>query len=484
MKRPFLLLLFLPFFLAIPAFASNGLSLNQKEISDLTSPSVVKIIQKVKGDAEIPAFKINFSDLTVSIDDNQPSTTVPVDDYFFGSGFVVNPDGYIMTNSHVVSYQTVKNLIASDFILPAISEGFNNLSEAETAKIGEKSDEIAKFGEKIVNYVLENSKFNIEKEVVVLNPSSKKENTQDLFNEGFPAKIISVNDDFYKDNKDTAIIKIDEKNLPAILLGSSVNISTGDKVYILGYPTTAELNSKGLVSSSFTQGIVSALKDSITREFKVIETDAKISKGSSGGPLLNEQGGAIGLVTFITNDETKQDGDSFAFAVPIDVAKKTIREKIVQSETLPDLAEGGYGRHFLLGLDELHQNHCQKALQEFDLARQVNSKFNVAKYLDPYVNECNVLIQSGKSIDTPLGMFWQKITTASYLVWIGVTVVFLVFLWGLIYIIRLRFRVNKDEKELDNVERYLHLNLEDGNPIDEKGKEEDELERLKPKVKG
>jgi len=321
----------------------------------------------------------------------------------------------------------------------------------------------------------------LEKSVVVLNPGSRKEDSQSLFEEGIPTKIVSVNDDFYKDNKDVAILKIEENNLPAISLGKSENITTGSRVFIMGYPTTAELNSKGLVNSSFTGGIVSALKDSIDRSFKIIETDAKISKGSSGGPLVDEKGQVIGLVTFITGGATKEDGDSFAFAVPIDIVGKVIAEKMLISGDSPAFSTGNYNDHFLSGLSFFNKNRCKEAVKEFDLAKEGNNeKFSATRFLVPYQKKCQELIQSGQSIDSPLQIFLEEMKDSKKMIWFGVGFGVFSFLIGSSYTYRLRKRIKKDEEELDNVEKYLHLNLEDGTPM----KEEDKLEKLKPKIKG
>lgn len=456
-------------FLGVPfVFAEEKLSFSQKEIADLVSPSVVKIIQKVKGEAKVPAFKIDFTNLTVGTEEGE-ETIVPIDDYFFGSGFIVSPDGYIMTNSHVVSYQTVKNLIASDFILPAVSEGFQNLNEDNLKQLEEKKEEMAKFGEKIVDYVLEKSKFEIEKTVVVLRPGSKKEDSESLFEEGYPAKIVSVNDDFFKDNKDVALIKIEENNLPSVKIGKSEDISTGSKVFIMGYPSTAELNNKTLLNSSFTEGVVSALKDSIDRSFKIIETDAKISKGSSGGPLVNEMGEVVGLVTFITSGTSKEDGDSFAFAVPIDITGEVTKTKMLNAESPPPLSEGEYSKNFLKGLFYFEKKRCKEANSYFQKAKESNNeKFSVARFLDPYQKNCQKLIDSGESVDGKFEVFLDEMKDSKKLIIFGLGFGLISFVLGSYYTYNLRKKIKEEEEELDNVERYLNLSLEDGKPLKKK----------------
>ncbi len=64
-------------------------------------------------------------------------------------------------------------------------------------------------------------------------------------------------------------------------------------MYLFGYPANADYSALDS-EPSFTQGTVDALKDSTQNTFQYIETDAKSSPGSSGGPLLNSAGQAVG----------------------------------------------------------------------------------------------------------------------------------------------------------------------------------------------
>jgi len=449
--------------------SAEEFTLTQKEAADLAKPSVVKIVQRVKGSAEIPAIDIDFKALSVMVKKDLQPQKVEIDEYLTGTGIIVTPDGYVMTNSHVVSYQTIKNLIVSDYIYQAIDDGYAKLNEEEAKSVSENKgqEEMAKFGEKIADFILGESKFDIEKTITVLNPSSKKETLEELISDSFSASVISVNDNFFRDSRDAALLKIDQQGLPAIDLGSSLGVSTGKKVYIFGYPSTAEMSEKDLLEPTFTQGTISATKDSMNKDFKIFQTDAKISRGSSGGPLLDEQGKVVGLVTFITNDLTKQDGDSFAFAIPIDTVKNIISESKITGELSSDkimYQSGGYNKYFLSGLAFLKKNQCQKAMADFNLAKQGNDSFNINVYLDSYVKQCEDIIISGRSVDTAWGSFKSNLGDTKYLVLViivaGVVLVFaLASAWFWLF-----RRMRHDEKELDSVEEFLNLDVENGKP--------------------
>ncbi len=108
---------------------------------------------------------------------------------------------------------------------------------------------------------------------------------------------------------DLAIIKVDAKNLPVLPLGAGVDaVGLGEQVIALGNPQ----GMKGTVSD----GIVSTVKRDIGLEIDLIQTTAPISKGSSGGPLLNMRGEVIGVTSISLSS-----GQNLNFAIPVDFVK-------------------------------------------------------------------------------------------------------------------------------------------------------------------
>ena len=361
-------------------------SLTPREIADSVRPGVVKIVQHVQGSAVIPVISIDFKTMAVTTDTSQMPQNIQVNEFLTGSGIIVTPDGYIITNSHIVSYQTVKNIIVSDFITQAVDDGFAKLNDEEAKEISAKvsQQDMEAFSEKIADYILRQSQFDLNKTITVLDPSSQSGTLEELTAKGFNATVVSVNDNFFKDDRDAALIRIDQQNLPAVALGNSTDAYTGKRVFILGYPSTAEINAKDLLAPSFSQGTISATKDSPNKDFQVLQTDAKISKGSSGGPLLDEQGRVIGIVTFITSDLAKQDGDSFAFAIPIYTVKDAIAKNMI-SERVPPYRTGDFYTQFSQGIFQLNNKHCGIAIKDFNNAKGVNSAFFPSTLIDPYI---------------------------------------------------------------------------------------------------
>jgi serine protease Do len=123
---------------------------------------------------------------------------------------------------------------------------------------------------------------------------------------------------------DLAIIKIEAKGLPVVEIGSSDNLQVGQKVLAVG-------NALGEFQNTVTEGVLSALSRSIVASDisgqsgetldGLLQTDAAINSGNSGGPLVNLKGQVIGINTATA---AKGQAEGIGFAIPIDPAKSAI----------------------------------------------------------------------------------------------------------------------------------------------------------------
>jgi len=132
----------------------------------------------------------------------------------------------------------------------------------------------------------------------------------------YEAKILAV-DPF----NDLALIKVEGLNLEPLSLGDSDKIAIGETVIAIG-------NALGEYRNTVTKGVISGIGRTITAGDmqglsetleNVIQTDAAINFGNSGGPLINLKGEVIGVNTAIASS-----GQLIGFAIPINQVKKTI----------------------------------------------------------------------------------------------------------------------------------------------------------------
>lgn len=198
-----------------------------------------------------------------------------------GSGIIISEDGYILTNNHVI----------------------NSSSTSSYYEIGQAN--------KVSVY---------------------------LYNDTTEYEATVVGTD---EQTDLAVIKIDKTGLTAAELGDSDAVQVGEFSMAIGNPLGMQ--------SSVTGGLISAVNRDVTdsdgKTFKLIQTDAAINSGNSGGALVNSEGKVIGINTLKVS-ATGVEG--MGFAIPINSAKP-IYEQLIQYNKVKRPYIGISGRD----LDEL-----------------------------------------------------------------------------------------------------------------------------------
>jgi serine protease Do len=141
-----------------------------------------------------------------------------------------------------------------------------------------------------------------------------------------------------EEDNDIAVLKIDATGLTPVVVGNSENLKVGEQVIAIGNPL-------GELTFTLTAGYVSALDRNISMSdgtvINVLQTDAAINSGNSGGPLFNLYGECIGIVNakYSNNGSTDASIEGIGFAIPVN--------DIIDMVT--DIMEHGYvtGKPFL-----------------------------------------------------------------------------------------------------------------------------------------
>ena len=131
------------------------------------------------------------------------------------------------------------------------------------------------------------------------------------------------------EEKDLAVIKIDATGLPAAEFGDSDALTVGDPVYAIGNPLGVELR------GTLTDGIVSAINrdvyvDGVT--MTLIQTNAALNNGNSGGPLINVYGQVVGINTMKMGSSSTTSVEGLGFAIPIASTAYMINDLIAYGE--------------------------------------------------------------------------------------------------------------------------------------------------------
>lgn len=175
-----------------------------------------------------------------------------------GSGFIITEDGYIVTNYHVIENATEVKVITSF-----------RMEETSASSFAAKDTE--EYTAKVVGYDAAN---------------------------------------------DVAVLKIEATGLPAVTLGSSDQLYIGDMVCAIGNPL-------GSLTATLTVGYVSGKDRQISTDstmINMIQTDAAINSGNSGGPLFNMYGEVVGITSAKYSGTTSSGAsiEGISFAIPID----------------------------------------------------------------------------------------------------------------------------------------------------------------------
>jgi V8-like Glu-specific endopeptidase len=157
------------------------------------------------------------------------------------------------------------------------------------------------------------------------------------------------------ERRDLAILQVTGYNLPAAELGDSESVTVGDRVVVVGAPQGLE--------GTVTAGILSSVRDN--DGFKVLQTDAAVNPGNSGGPLVDQKGRVIGVASFKLRST-----EGLNFAVPINYARGLLTnphealtlEELRRSLTSPDDHGATSGPGLKQTLDWLRENVALSAI--------------------------------------------------------------------------------------------------------------------------
>jgi serine protease Do len=209
-----------------------------EQLTARISPAVVQILVTGYGALE---------------ENNHGQTALITRENVIGSGVIVDPDGYIMTNAHVV-------------------EGAQRIHVALPMPSVDFPDQILPVGKQRI----------------------------------VEARLIGMHKE-----TDLALLKIDQTGLPTLSLGSRRPVHQGQLVFALGSPEGLENSvTMGIVSSVARQA-------DPNRPMVYIQTDAPINPGNSGGPLVDSEGYVVGINTFILSSAGGSEGLGFAIPARI-----------------------------------------------------------------------------------------------------------------------------------------------------------------------
>ena len=167
--------------------------------------------------------------------------------------------------------------------------------------------------------------------------------------------------------KDVAVIKIEVRNAPALKIDESRGPELQDHVTVFGYPGAAEsqlLAKPASLEVSITDGRVSARK-TMADAAPVLQISAPATHGNSGGPVLNDAGQVIGLLTFGGDQVRGQEVTGFSFVVP----SSTVLEFVRTAGAANVL--GDIDKRYQEGLNFFWQKQKDESIRKFEEVRRL-----------------------------------------------------------------------------------------------------------------
>jgi serine protease Do len=289
------------------SFVASAVS-DGERLAMFSKPSVVRIIDGVSGTFYFAPPKQQPKNYSVSY-------------IGLGSGFFINSAGYIVTNAHVVNTshdikmkgeETGQDLLFYQ-LLQQVARDYNVNPNALTREN--------------VIFIRNYSRLTEMKQYhhVIIPDGSVYEFEEKQF--GAPVG----------QGKDVAVIKIEVKNAPVLILGNSDAVKLQDHVTVLGYPGAADtfnsgiLDSKSSLEASITDGKISAQKRSASGA-PVLQVSAPATHGNSGGPVMTDKFEVAGLLTFGGDRVNDQEVSGFAFVVPSSTVLEFVKAAGVANE--------------------------------------------------------------------------------------------------------------------------------------------------------
>jgi serine protease Do len=271
-----------------------------------------------------------------------------------GSGFIINPDGWILTSGHVIA-QTRDNAALEKELLRngAISALLKHFPVDELRRLY-RGDALERHELALA------AKGRLDHVVIV--------NEVELSNgEKLPFRVERYSPALNERGADLALLRVaGRKDLPPLQLGDSDAVRVGDSVWSIGYPAVASstddiiggwLSRESDLEATLANGTITAIKHDINNA-PVFQSNVGIYRGNSGGPAVNRDGEVVGISTW-----GRSDAEQIKFLVPINVAKD-----FLSAAHLAFNIGGEFNRHWLKALQAAVDGKWTVAKEELTLS--------------------------------------------------------------------------------------------------------------------
>jgi hypothetical protein len=299
------------------------------------APSVQEVLLRAKPAGALVVSEV-AAEVTVTCPTGGKQQVSPAPFRETGTGWFINPNGWLVTNGHVVS--------------PAHQPGPEIAQELLRRGVGEACRDVS---DQAFAAAVARAKIKLDPSIlVILANGMRLSATVSKYSPPVAGEGMS--------GRDLALLKLDTADMPTLSLGDSPDANIGDRIHILGFPGVVLshelLNASAKVEASVTNGAISGFKQDIANQ-PVIQVDAPAAWGNSGGPAVGADGAVLGVLTFVTLDTGNQGAivQGFNFIIPSAAVREFLkgtdvklgevsRFNVAWHAGLEDFFSGRYGR--------------------------------------------------------------------------------------------------------------------------------------------
>jgi serine protease Do len=315
-----------------------------------------------------------------------------------GSGFIVTPNGYIVTNAHVAfpTQEQINSNILESAISSLLNSDYEWLNSYVTQQLGipVTEEQANAYFNALDQYYRQTLALDSSNLFVFVLSRYSLPGVQ-TGEQAIPAEVLPHASGSPIPGKDVAVIKIEATNLPTLPLGNDTDLRPLDNVIVIGYPgavsTNPVLSPTGQEPSVVT-GEFSGYQTTI-QGWRAMQVQAPIAHGNSGGPALDSSGRVVGIATFGSIDpNTLQEAPGFNFLVPISIVKDYLNRANVQP------TESQFTTMYRQALTEYSSGNFQESL---NILQQINALSPNNPYVLDYISKA----QQGAADAAPTNNF-------------------------------------------------------------------------------
>ncbi|MDQ3280314.1 MAG: trypsin-like peptidase domain-containing protein [Acidobacteriota bacterium] len=336
----------------------------QKMVAYAVKPAVVRINAFATADFAYPADAISSFEMQLRADGHElrarglanREERVETGAGGSGSGFMIHPDGLILTSGHVVAPTRDPAMLRNELLRNGAIAALVRHFPIETLRTLYREASLDRYVEPLARAGRLDS-MRVVSQVELSN------------GETLPYRIQRWSPALNERGTDLALLRIARKDLPSLPLAESDATRTGETIFSVGYPAVASSSDELIggwlsrdtdLEATFNPGTITAIKRNVANT-PVLQSNVAIYRGNSGGPAVDLDGEVVGVSTW-----GHTSAEQIKFLVPVEVVKQFLAEAGVKPSV-----DGAFNAHYRAALDDARDGKWVDAKSELATAARL-----------------------------------------------------------------------------------------------------------------